>query len=80
VGLPLGQRNLGSSGKGKSLGKTLQVVGTPRRDFDQWKGAPLWFPGVGLVHFGTKGNGELSSRSVKKGKGKTFSKSGKVKF
>ena len=79
VGLPLGQRSFGFSGKGKSLGKTLQVVGTPRRDFDQWKGAPLWFPGVGPVHFGTKGNGEFSPRSIKKGKGKTLSKSGKGK-
>ena len=47
VGLPLGQRGFGPVGKGKSLGKTLLTVGTPRRDFDQWKGAPLWFPGVG---------------------------------
>lgn len=34
---------------------------------------------MGPVHSGTKGNGELSPRSVKKGKGKTLSKSGKDK-
>ena len=72
----MGQKHFCSSGKCKSLGKTLQVVGTPRRDWreelSQRKGTPLWFPGVGQVHSRTKGNGEFSPRSVKKARASRF--------